>query len=383
MKKLKIKNLSKSYEENRVLSNLSLEIDHGSFTVIVGPSGCGKTTLLKCISGVENPEKGKIFLDNSEITQNPPEKRNISMVWQNLALFPHLNVYKNIEFGLKLKENNKEDTREKINNLLKLTGLEKYKEKFPSELSGGEKQRVAIARALAVNPEVILLDEPFSSLDARIALTLKNEIKSLQKKLGITFIMVTHNIAEAFMLADKIIIMNNGKIEQAGTPEEIYKSKNDFVSRFIGHQVSVEVFRGIEGMKLIFEDMLNYPVCRFIAGGAGGGVSAHMPKFWGGYNKRRIEKKILWQDLLAKGIFFPDYKEHRKNKKLLMEKEYYEFREMPEEIKHRPHVIFLYGEKVVNVIWAKEPLAFMIENKNVFENHLEYFRYLWARAKKK
>ena len=209
MSKLKIKNLSKSYEDNQVLSNLSLEIDKGSFTVIVGPSGCGKTTLLKCVSGVENPEKGKIFLDNSEITQNPPEKRNISMVWQNLALFPHLNVYKNIEFGLKLKENNKEDTREKINNLLKLTGLEKYKEKFPSELSGGEKQRVAIARALAVNPEVVLLDEPFSSLDARIALILKNEIKSLQKKLGITFIMVTHNIAEAFMLADKIIIINN------------------------------------------------------------------------------------------------------------------------------------------------------------------------------
>jgi|GEM_PF-6853480 ABC-type sugar transport system ATPase subunit len=383
MSKLKIKNLSKSYEDNQVLSNLSLEIDKGSFTVIVGPSGCGKTTLLKCVSGVENPEKGKIFLDNSEITQNPPEKRNISMVWQNLALFPHLNVYKNIEFGLKLKENNKEDTREKINNLLKLTGLEKYKEKFPSELSGGEKQRVAIARALAVNPEVVLLDEPFSSLDARIALILKNEIKSLQKKLGITFIMVTHNIAEAFMLADKIIIINNGKIEQSGTPEEIYKSKNDFVSRFIGHQVSVEVFRGIEGMKLIFEDMLNYPICRFIAGGAGGGVSTHMPKFWKEYNKRRIEKKVLWQDLLAKGVFFPDYEKYRKNKKLLIEKEHYDFRGMPEEIKHRPHVIFLYGEKVVNVIWAKEPLAFMIENKNVFENHLEYFKYLWARADKK
>tara|TARA_Y100000034_G_scaffold55646_1_gene68158 strand:- start:2220 stop:3365 length:1146 start_codon:yes stop_codon:yes gene_type:complete len=381
MKKLEIKNLSKSYENNLVLSNLSLEIEKGSFTVIVGPSGCGKTTLLKCISGVESQEKGRIFLDNTDITNDPPERRNISMVWQNLALFSHLNVYDNIEFGLGLKEKNSKKKEEIISNLMKLTGLEKYKEKFPSKLSGGEKQRVAIARALAINPEVILLDEPFSSLDAKIAIILKNEIKSLQKKLGITFIMVTHNIAEAFMLADKIIIMNNGKIEQVGKPEEIYKSKNNFVSKFIGHQVSVEVFRGIGGMKLIFEDMLNYPICRFIAGGAGGGVSSHMPKYWKEYNKRRVEKKILWQDLLAKKVFFPNYDKHRDDKKYLKEKEYYDFRVMPKEIKHSPHVIFLYGEKIVNVIWAKEPLAFMTENKHVFENHLEYFKYLWERSK--
>ncbi|MAG75344.1 MAG: hypothetical protein CL811_01180 [Colwelliaceae bacterium] len=381
MKKLEIKNLTKSYENNLVLSNLSLEIEKGSFTVIVGPSGCGKTTLLKCISGVESQEKGRIFLDNTDITNDPPERRNISMVWQNLALFSHLNVYDNIEFGLGLKEKNSKKKEEIISNLMKLTGLEKYKEKFPSKLSGGEKQRVAIARALAINPEVILLDEPFSSLDAKIAIILKNEIKSLQKKLGITFIMVTHNIAEAFMLADKIIIMNNGKIEQVGKPEEIYKSKNNFVSKFIGHQVSVEVFRGIGGMKLIFEDMLNYPICRFIAGGAGGGVSSHMPKYWKEYNKRRVEKKILWQDLLAKKVFFPNYDKHRDDKKYLKEKEYYDFRVMPKEIKHSPHVIFLYGEKIVNVIWAKEPLAFMTENKHVFENHLEYFKYLWERSK--
>ena len=380
MKKLKLQNVNKTYWIVQAVNNVSFEVEEGEFVVIVGPSGCGKSTLLKCMSGVEEIDSGKIFLDNKNITNTPPELRNIIMVWQHLALFPHLNVFQNIEFGLKIKEKDKLKRKRRVEELLELTDLKIHSRKYIDQLSGGEKQRVALARSLAVNPDILLLDEPFSSLDAAVALVLKNEIKTLKRKLGITFIMVTHNFAEAFMLADKIVIMNKGKIEQMGKPEDIYKSKNQFVNTYIGHHVSVDIFRGKKGMELVFEDMLNYPVCQFIAGGAGGGVSAHMPDFWKEYNKKRVAKKTLWRDLLAKGVFFPNYEKHRRDKKYLKETEYYEYRVMPKEIIHAPYVIFIYGEKVVNVIWAADPLAFMIENKEVSKNYQEYFKYLWRRG---
>jgi ABC-type Fe3+/spermidine/putrescine transport system ATPase subunit len=380
MQLLELKGIQKKFEDVLAIDNLNLSINKGEFVVIVGPSGCGKSTLLKSIAGVISIDKGKILHKGKDISKFSPEDREFSMVWQHLNLFPHMNVIENIEFGLKTKEKNKEKRDIVINQLLKLIGLEKYKTKNITQLSGGEKQRVAIARSLAVQPEILLLDEPFSSLDAPVAISLKNEIKNLQKQLGITFIMVTHNISEAFMLADKIVIMNEGKIVKQGKPEEIYKSKNTFVNQFISHQISVDILRGKKGMEILFEDMLNYPLCQFIAGGAGGGVSTHMPSFWKKYNKRRVEKKVLWQDLLAKNIFFPNYEKHRSNKSHLKENEYYEFRVMPKEVTHAPHVIFIYGEKVVNVIWEDEPLAFIIDNKYVSENHKEYFKYLWKRS---
>lgn len=380
MSLLKLKNVTKKYEDVYAVRDINLSVNKGDFVVIVGPSGCGKSTILKSISGVTSIDKGKIFHNNKDITDFPPEKRNVSLVWQHLNLFPHLNVFENIEFGLKSKEKNKQKRKNTIDSLLKLIGLEKYKRKNVTQLSGGEKQRVAIARSLAIKPEVLLLDEPFSSLDAPVAISLKNEIKTIQKQLGITFIMVTHNIAEALMLADTIIIMDKGKIIQMGKPDEIYQSKNTFVNQFIGHQISVEILRGKKGLEVLFEDMLNYPLCQFIAGGAGGGVSTHMPEFWEKYNSKRVAKKILWQDLLAKDIFFPNYARHRSDKKHLKENEFYEFRVMPKEVTHAPHVIFIYGEKVVNVIWTDDPLAFVIDNKYVSENHKEYFKYLWTRS---
>lgn len=235
MEYLKVKNIEKSYGKYKALKNINFEIEKGEFVCFLGPSGCGKTTLLRTIAGLETIDSGEIFLENKEITTEHPSKRNLSIVFQSYALFPNMNVEENIAFGLKNKKIPKEKVIEKIDKALEMVGLRGSEKKYPSELSGGQQQRIAIARAIAYSPDILLLDEPLSALDAKVRIKLRNDIKRLQKKLGITTIMVTHDQEEALSMADKIVVMDSAKIVQIGSPEEIYKNpKNEFVANFIG-----------------------------------------------------------------------------------------------------------------------------------------------------
>lgn len=235
MSYLKIEDVRKSFGKIEVLKGINLNIEKGEFICFLGPSGCGKTTLLRIVSGLEKVNSGKLYLNNKEITKLEPSKRNLSMVFQSYALFPNMTVFENIEYGLKNKIKNKNDRKVKIENILELVGLSHVLEKYPDEMSGGQQQRVSLARALAIEPDILLLDEPLSALDAKVREKLRSEIKNIQKKLGITTIMVTHDQEEALTMGDKIVIMNGGEIVQIGTPEEVYNSPNDiFVADFIG-----------------------------------------------------------------------------------------------------------------------------------------------------
>lgn len=232
---LKICNIEKSFGKFEVLKDINLELCKGEFICFLGPSGCGKTTLLRVISGLEKPNSGKIFLGEKDITNLQPSKRNLSMVFQTYALFPNMTVFQNIEYGLKNKIINKNDRKEKIEKVLELVGLLHIKKKYPTEMSEGQQQRVSLARALAMEPNILLLDEPLSALDAKVREKLRLEIKSIHNKLGITTIMVTHDQEEALTMGDRIVVMNEGKIIQVGCPEEIYNEPKDiFVADFIG-----------------------------------------------------------------------------------------------------------------------------------------------------
>lgn len=235
MSYLSIKNIKKSFNKIEVLKGIDLEIEKGQFVCFLGPSGCGKTTLLRIIAGLETPDSGNIFLNEKDITKLDSSLRNLSMVFQSYALFPNMTVYENIEYGLKKKIKNKEERKNKIIEVLKLVGLEHISFKYPDEMSGGQQQRVSLARALALEPNILLLDEPLSALDAKVRENLRTEIKDIQMKLGITTIMVTHDQEEALTMGDKIAVINGGEAVQYGTPEEIYNSPKDiFVADFIG-----------------------------------------------------------------------------------------------------------------------------------------------------
>lgn len=232
---LRIENLKKIFEENRGIEKIDFSIEKGELISLLGPSGCGKTTLLNIIGGFLKPDNGKIYLENRDITDIPPEKRDISTVFQSYALFPHLNVLENIKYGLKYKKLTKKEQNELALEYLKIVGLDGYEKKSIQELSGGQQQRVALARALVLYPKVLLLDEPFSNLDAKLKISMREELKELQKNLKISMIFVTHDQEEALSISDKVVVMNNGRIEQIGTPEEIYYSPiNDYVANFIG-----------------------------------------------------------------------------------------------------------------------------------------------------
>ncbi|MGL5122752.1 MAG: ABC transporter ATP-binding protein [Fusobacteriaceae bacterium] len=232
---LKICNIEKSFGKFKVLKNINLELKKGEFVCFLGPSGCGKTTLLRIISGLEKANSGKIFLEEKEITNFQPSKRMLSMVFQTYALFPNMNVFQNIEYGIKNKINTKEERKKKIDKVLELVGLLHIKKKYPLEMSEGQQQRVSLARALAMEPSILLLDEPLSALDAKVREKLRMEIKSIHDKLGITTIMVTHDQEEALTMGDRIVVMNEGEIIQVGYPEEIYNEPKDiFVADFIG-----------------------------------------------------------------------------------------------------------------------------------------------------
>ena len=232
---IEIKNITKKYGKFTALNNVSLNIKKGEFLCILGPSGCGKTTLLRIIAGLENSTSGKVFLKGVDATKMHPSKRNFGIVFQSYALLPNMTIRQNIAFALENKKMKKDLINKKVEESLAKVNLSEQINKYPSQLSGGQQQRVALARALVLSPDFLLLDEPLSALDAKVRIKVRNEIKALQKELGITTIMVTHDQEEALSMADRIVVMNNSCISQEGTPEEIYENPaNPFVADFIG-----------------------------------------------------------------------------------------------------------------------------------------------------
>ena len=235
MNHLKIENITKKYGMQIALNDVNAEIERGEFVCILGPSGCGKSTLLRVLAGLENVESGCVYINGRDVTCDAPAKRNFGIVFQSYALFPNLNAKQNIAYGLSGKKLKKAEIEAKVNEVIQTVNLTDHVNKYPQQLSGGQQQRVALARAIVLNPEFLLLDEPLSALDAKVRIMLRRELKNLQRKLGITTIMVTHDQEEALSMADRIIVMNNAVIEQVGTPEEIYENPlTDFVADFIG-----------------------------------------------------------------------------------------------------------------------------------------------------
>ncbi len=239
MTKVRLENVTKIYGRIVAVDHVSFEVESGELFTLLGPSGCGKTTTLRIIAGFEVPEEGKVFFDDEDVTFLKPYRRNTAMVFQNYALWPHMTVYDNIAYGLRIKKKKlrltEDEIRRRVKWALELVKLEGLENRYPLQLSGGQQQRVALARALVVEPRVLLLDEPLSNLDAKLRIEMREEIKSLQKKLGITTIYVTHDQVEAMSISDKIAVMNKGRLMQYGTPREVYfRPHSLFVADFIG-----------------------------------------------------------------------------------------------------------------------------------------------------
>ena len=232
---IRFNDVVKEYDDTVVLKNVSFDIERGKFYTLLGPSGCGKTTILRLIAGFSEPTSGEILFDGKVINKVPANKRKVNTVFQDYALFPHMNVYENVAFGLKIKKLPKEQIDTKVREALRLVQLSGLEERQISEMSGGQRQRVAIARALVNEPEILLLDEPLSALDLKLRTAMQSELRDLQKRLGITFIFVTHDQEEALAMSDEIFVMHDGKIEQSGSPSDIYDEPiNRFVADFIG-----------------------------------------------------------------------------------------------------------------------------------------------------
>lgn len=232
---LKIENVTKLYDKQVALENIILEIKAGEFVCLLGPSGCGKSTLLRLIAGLDTPNKGQIKINDQEVTHLPPAKRNYGIMFQSYALFPNLTAFENVVYALRNKKLKEQVINERADRLFEMIRLSDAKNKYPSQLSGGEQQRVALARALATEPDFLLLDEPLSALDAKVRVSLRQQICAIQKELNLTTIMVTHDQDEALTMADRIIVMNKATIMQEGTPEEVYlRPVNPFVADFIG-----------------------------------------------------------------------------------------------------------------------------------------------------
>lgn len=232
---LSLSNISKHFGDAYAVQDFNLDVDKGEFVSFLGPSGCGKTTTLRMIAGFEIPTEGSIKLDNADITNNPPNRRNVGMVFQSYALFPNMTVTQNIGFGLRVRKEKESDIKERVQEMISLVHLEQHVNKYPYQLSGGQQQRVSLARALAIHPNVLLLDEPLSALDAKIRVSLRSEIRAIQRRLGITAVFVTHDQEEALSISDRIVVMNEGRIEQIGSPFEIYNfPRTPFVANFVG-----------------------------------------------------------------------------------------------------------------------------------------------------
>lgn len=240
---LEISNLQKDYAGNRVVENFNLAVEQGEFVSFLGPSGCGKTTVLRMVAGFETPSAGMIRIDGKDVVNLKPNQRNIGMVFQAYALFPNMTVAQNLAFGLKVAGKSKAEIEATVQEMLALIKLEELGQRYPFQLSGGQQQRVALARALAVKPKLLLLDEPLSALDAKIRVSLREEIRAIQRKLQITTIFVTHDQEEALSMSDRIVVMHKGKADQCGTPFEIYNQpKTRFVASFVG---TINVLAGV------------------------------------------------------------------------------------------------------------------------------------------
>ncbi|MGG1877350.1 ABC transporter ATP-binding protein [Paenibacillus cisolokensis] len=238
--------IEKHFQGQAVVHPLSLSIKEGEFLTLLGPSGCGKTTILRMIAGFEQPTDGQVWLAGQNVTDVPASKRDLNLVFQHYALFPHMTVEDNIAFGLKMKKMPRAQIKERVDEAAQMTQLSALRDRFPHQLSGGQQQRVAIARAIANKPKVLLLDEPLGALDLQLRKNLQSELKHLQRTLGITFVYVTHDQEEAMMMSDRIVIMNNGKVEQIGTPREIYaRPQTLFAATFVGEN---NIFSSPEGL---------------------------------------------------------------------------------------------------------------------------------------
>ncbi len=239
MSRIVIKDVMKAFGDVVVLNNFNAEFADGEFVTLLGPSGCGKTTMLRMIAGFEKPTRGEIFIGDQEVSSTktfiPPEKRDIGMVFQSYAVWPHMTVFENVAYPLKMKKMDKESIREQVAKVLEIVHLSQYAERVPSQLSGGQQQRVALARALVAQPQLLLLDEPLSNLDAKLRDSMRFEIKEIQQSLGITVVYVTHDQMEAMTMSDRVIVINHGDIQQIGKPTEIYRHPaNQFVADFVG-----------------------------------------------------------------------------------------------------------------------------------------------------
>lgn len=251
---IEFKNIVKRYDDITVIPKLSLKIKEGEFFTLLGPSGCGKTTLLRMVAGFNSIEEGEITFNGVVINNIPAHKRNIGMVFQNYAIFPHMTVSENIEYGLKLRKHNKEEAKKKLEDILKVVKIYEYKDRSPDKLSGGQQQRVALARAIVIHPTVLLMDEPLSNLDAKLRIEMRSAIREIQKNIGITTVYVTHDQEEALAISDRIAIMNKGVIQQIDAPRKIYlRPTNVFVATFIGHS---NIFAG----KVLEEEGKNFIV---------------------------------------------------------------------------------------------------------------------------
>lgn len=245
---IKIRDAVKKYGDNTIIADLSLDIKEGEFFTLLGPSGCGKTTLLRMIAGFNSIEGGDFFFNDTRINDMDPVNRNIGMVFQNYAIFPNMTVEKNVAFGLKNRKLPKEEIASKTDQFLKLMKIEEYRDRMPERLSGGQQQRVALARALAITPDVLLMDEPLSNLDAKLRVEMRTVIKEIQNKIGITTVYVTHDQEEAMAVSDRIAVMNGGDIQQVGTPKILYqRPANLFVATFIGRSNVVDARLEVEG----------------------------------------------------------------------------------------------------------------------------------------
>lgn len=242
---LELKNIKKNFDKVEVLKGINLEVEEGEFITILGSSGCGKTTTLRIIAGLEESDEGYVFLNGEDVSKLVPNKRDVNTVFQNYALFPHMNVESNIGYGLKVQKVSKLEIKKRVKETLALVQLEGFEKRKTYELSGGQKQRVAIARAIINNPKLLLLDEPLGALDLQLRRQMQSELKKLQQRLKITFLYITHDQEEAYAMSDRIVVMNQGVIEQIGTPKEIFETpKTEFVANFIENSRFKE-----EGMK--------------------------------------------------------------------------------------------------------------------------------------
>jgi len=235
MVNMRLVNLTKSFEDVVAVDHVSIEAAAGEFFTLLGPSGCGKTTTLRMVAGFYDPDEGEIYFGNKLMNNVPPNERNTGMVFQSYAIFPHMNVFQNVSYGLKIRKMNNEDVKREVEWVLKLVKMEGMEERYPTQLSGGQQQRVALARALVIKPDVLLLDEPLSNLDAKLRVEMRTEIRRIQREMKTTTIYVTHDQEEALCVSDKISVMNRGRVEQTGSPREIYETpRNLFVADFVG-----------------------------------------------------------------------------------------------------------------------------------------------------